>query len=81
MLPVIVFFVVLIAVIAWCMGYLGGFPAILKKMNDETLKCSDEDFKKIRKLEKEDNWMFNKIRDMLFSDSKSFIDDNFVCSA
>ena len=36
MLPVIVFFVVLIAVIAWCMGYLGGFPAILKKMNDRS---------------------------------------------
>ena len=81
MLPVIVFLVVLSAVIAWCMGHLGGFPSILKKMSTDTVKCSSEDFKLIRKLEGEDNWIFNYIKQLFFSDSKSFIDDNFVCSA
>ena len=73
--------VAVIVGLVWAMGWLWGFPKILKKMSDKKIKCSSDEYKLVRKLQDEDNWIFKKIQETFFSDSKSLIDDQLACVA
>lgn len=73
--------VVLIVGLAWAMGWLWGFPKILKKMSEKKIKCSSDEYKLVRKLQDEDNWLFKKVQETFFSGSKSLIDNQLACVA